>query len=340
MSLLWTVVTIITIAGYFTVVFFLHSSDEILRGGYGVNVYVKVIATMFSSTVYLAVPFAAFIFFVSAFRDTRIKNQVRLKHVIIFCLIIAPLVFWWISFRNPDNQRRLYSLLFDIRQQTPVEQFGQMDSLFDGRTTLTFSGLEVEMEEHLEEANIVRGEMIVRLQEKASIASLELLIQEPEAREIGLSMTDFDYHKSIARDSGATKEALLNILRASSHLERYHYREYFALRHEQRKMITYPLFTALMIVFGFFVSQWTVNVHFSILLLVGLVAFFPGVTILSNYCAIFYRRGLLSSWPSLLILPVIVTLTILILHFTRKRKYSDFRVDFEFSKSEDREESD
>src|SRR3989344_733509 len=160
---LWSLLGLVLITGYYFFAFMKFWADELFCCDYGATVFVNAAQAIVLSVVHLALPIAAFIFFLSAFRDTRIRNRFKFKHVVFFCLLLMPLVFWWIGYRNPIHQRNLYSLVFDVRMQLPEEEFGQKDSILDSPTTLPFNQLNYAMEDRMEDARSIREDMIAKL---------------------------------------------------------------------------------------------------------------------------------------------------------------------------------
>ena len=270
-------VTLILIVCYFLLVFCLKWGEEIFSSGYGFDVLLRVLGVASLTVAFFAFPIAALVIALTYSRVSETEPGRMGKYFVAFVIVVGIAGFWWSAYQNPHLNKKLTSLLYDIRQNVPSEDIGKSDSLMTGYTLMTLDELETERDTKFQEIEREREKLIKELLEHSPIAQLDSLLQEPESDIVFIHRTDFD-RSYVSAYMARPYQAQLTQLRVSADIIQTHFGVMARCSYEVKKMWMYPLLLMLLVLLGKMAGPFTRKAHLGVVLMAVYVVFFPAYT--------------------------------------------------------------
>ncbi len=324
----WAGLAFLAICAY-SVFAFLFIYRKFIFCCYGISVVVDVGSYDLLATLQYALPFFLLVFAGVAFRSMRSEKWFTLRRTIWLSVLIAVVSFILFGYGHPLFTKKLTSTLYDVRMQTPEQNFGGYEALCYGPGFLTFSELDHFKYDQIELAMQTHADLISDLQQNLSERQLDTLLKDPAAQRLNLEASDFSLSFPNGESSLSYAAQVLKIQTASRTIGGIMQQVYLA-RYEQGKMWMYPGIVLLLFFIGCVGGKLMRKLHFSIFIVIGFVVGFPLYSFSTQLGDSLVRTNKIPMWIGVCLNATILSLVLIVLIWLIRRRKKTYMLDVAF----------
>lgn len=300
-GLITFVVSVVVLSLLLTLHFLLKWEDDIFGKQLPAGLTSRMIFLGWASTIPLVLPVAGMAGSLMGLRSWSRRGDRKLMRSLfggfVVSILFAALSFSWVSFGAPRVNLEMLAQLFDIRQTLPGRPMEHTSrELFRGnQQTSNLTEIANYVDTICEENDQRRAHFIASVENYADDSLLTALLNEPEARELGLTAGDFGALKGEAAGYGAAGYSMVRSILGSYVNEKSSMESSIRrFEMEKQKMLWHPLYFMLLCVAGMLLGIVSRKIHAAFALAGLFFLVMPGIYFADSFFTLLTKNGFFS----------------------------------------------